>query len=54
MKRVSTYETPEMAVFEIHSEGALCSSGSSGRDEAFVADSILPSATHSSEDLLDS
>lgn len=51
MKRVSTYETPEMAVFEIHSEGALCSSG---RDEAFVADSILPSATHSPEDLLDS
>ena len=26
MKQVITYETPELTVFEIHSEGALCQS----------------------------
>ena len=26
MKKVITYETPELTVFEIHSEGALCQS----------------------------
>ena len=27
MKKVITYETPEVTVFEIHTEGALCVSG---------------------------
>lgn len=27
MKKVSNYETPEVTVFEIHSEGTLCQSG---------------------------
>ena len=26
MKKVITYEAPELTVFEIHSEGALCQS----------------------------
>ena len=26
MKKVSNYETPEVTVFEIHSEGTLCQS----------------------------
>ncbi|MDD6829636.1 MAG: hypothetical protein PUD74_07655 [Bacteroidales bacterium] len=26
MKKVITYEAPELTVFEIHSEGALCGS----------------------------
>ena len=26
MKKVSNYETPEVTVFEIHSEGSLCQS----------------------------
>ncbi|MDD5910565.1 MAG: hypothetical protein PUC61_00285 [Bacteroidales bacterium] len=27
MKKVITYETPEVTVFEIHTEGTLCVSG---------------------------
>lgn len=30
MKKVSNYETPEVTVFEIHSEGTLCQSGVDG------------------------
>ena len=36
MKKVITYETPEVTVFEIHTEGTLCQSygeeGAAGRD----------------------
>ena len=31
MKKVITYEAPELTVFEIHSEGALCESGVDGK-----------------------
>ena len=30
MKKVITYETPEVTVFTIHSEGTLCVSGVDG------------------------
>ena len=30
MKKVITYETPELTVFEIHTEGTLCVSGVEG------------------------
>ena len=30
MKKAITYETPDVTVFEIHTEGALCVSGVEG------------------------
>lgn len=35
MKKVITYETPELTVYEMHSEGALC-----GSLDSFGADNL--------------
>ena len=42
MKKAITYEAPDVTIYEIHSEGALCGSkiygdpGSAGPDGSFV------------------